>query len=84
MIQVRLDLRLELFADVPGPLDEILDFDETSRDENVAPLQPPPPEPSGSNNDVLASSLPVLVFSPAMKIGPSSTTEGRQISREDV
>ena len=41
MIQVRLDLpRLEVFADVLGLLDEILDFDETSRGENVATFKP--------------------------------------------
>ena len=40
MNQARLDLLcLVHFADVFGLLDEIVDFDETSRDENVAPLQ---------------------------------------------
>ena len=39
--RARLDcLRLELFAHVHGQLCEILDFDETSRDENFAQLQP--------------------------------------------
>ena len=41
MNQVRLGfLRIVPFADVLGLIDEILDFDGTSRDENVAPLQP--------------------------------------------
>ena len=44
MNQVRLDLlRLVLIADVLGLLDEIPDFDESSPDENVAPLQPTRP-----------------------------------------
>ena len=39
-------LLAELFADVAGLLDEILQFDQTSRDENFAPLQPTHLEPS--------------------------------------
>ena len=47
MNQARLDvLRRVLFADALGLLDEILDFDEKSRDEHVAPLQPTRPDPS--------------------------------------
>ena len=47
MNQARRDLlRLVLFADALGLLDEILDFDETSRDENVAPSQTIRPESS--------------------------------------
>ena len=46
MSQVRLVFfRPELFADVLGPLDGILDVDETSRDDNFAPLQPTHPDP---------------------------------------
>ena len=47
MIRRRLDLlRLELCADVLAQLVEILDIDETSRDEHVAPLQLTLPAPS--------------------------------------
>ena len=47
MIEVRLDLlRLKLIADVLGLHGEIRDFDEPSRDDDIAPLQPTHPVPS--------------------------------------
>ena len=47
MNQARLDsLRLVLFADVLGLIDAILEFDATSRNNEVGPLQPICPEPT--------------------------------------